>query len=102
MAMEYEHQFIPPDAVPRARLPLLQHLLDTYASETSKTAGVWSELTDSQLDALTKAAFTITPTSRSEQYRAPDPGASDPVRAPLLRGVHRSGRAAGRNPASAG
>ena len=41
MAREYEHQFIPPEAVPRARLPLLQHLLDTYASETSKTAGVW-------------------------------------------------------------
>ena len=36
--------------MPRARLPLLQHLLDTYASETSKTAGVWSELTDSQLE----------------------------------------------------
>jgi uncharacterized damage-inducible protein DinB len=50
MAMEYEQQFIPPDAVPRARLPLLQHLLDTYASETSKTAGVWSELTDPQLE----------------------------------------------------
>ena len=50
MPMEYEHQFIPPAAVPRARLALLQHLLDTYASETSKTAGVWTELTDAQLE----------------------------------------------------
>jgi uncharacterized damage-inducible protein DinB len=50
MAMAYEHEFLPAAAVPRARLPLLQHLLDTYASETSKTAGVWSELADGQLD----------------------------------------------------
>jgi uncharacterized damage-inducible protein DinB len=48
--MQYEHQFVPPTAVPRARVPLLQHLLDTYASETSKTAGVWTELADGQLD----------------------------------------------------
>jgi uncharacterized damage-inducible protein DinB len=48
--MEYEHQFIPAAAIPRARVPLLQHLLDTYASETSKTAGVWSELADGQLE----------------------------------------------------
>src|SRR6185295_11916057 len=36
--------------LPRARLPLLQHLVETYASETSKTAAVWSELTDAQLE----------------------------------------------------
>jgi uncharacterized damage-inducible protein DinB len=50
MAMEYDHQFMPPEAVPRARLALLQHALDTYASETSKTAAVWTELTDAQLE----------------------------------------------------
>jgi uncharacterized damage-inducible protein DinB len=50
MAMTYEHEFIPADTIPRARLPLLQHLVDTYASETSKTAGAWSELRDDQLD----------------------------------------------------
>ena len=50
MPMEYEHQFISPADVPRARVALLQHTLDTYASETSKTAGVWSELTDAQLE----------------------------------------------------
>jgi uncharacterized damage-inducible protein DinB len=50
MPMQYEHEFIPPDAVPRARVRLLQHLVETYASETNKTAGVWSELRDHQLD----------------------------------------------------
>ena len=50
MPMEYEHEFIPPNAIPRARLPLLQHLVDTYVSETNKTAGVWTELEDGQLD----------------------------------------------------
>lgn len=50
MPMRYEHDFIPDAAIPRARVPLLQHVVDTYASETSKTAGVWSELRDDQLE----------------------------------------------------
>jgi uncharacterized damage-inducible protein DinB len=50
MAMSYDHEFIPPSAVPRARVPLLQHLLDSYASETNKTASVWSSLRDDQLE----------------------------------------------------
>jgi len=50
MPMRYEHEFIPAAAAPRARVPLLQHLVDTYASETSKTAAVWSELQDGQLE----------------------------------------------------
>jgi len=58
--MEYDHHFLPAD-LPRARVPLLQHLVDTYASETSKTAGVWSELTDAQLD--------FRPHSRSSSVR---------------------------------
>ena len=61
MAMTYEHDFIPADTIPRARVPLLQHMVDTYASETSKTAGVWSELHDDQL------AFT--PHARSSSVR---------------------------------
>ena len=54
------------------------------------------------------ASGASSPTSSSNSgltlgaVRAPDPGAPAPVRAPLLRGVHRSRRAAGRNPASAG
>ena len=50
MPMTYEHEFIPAADVPRAGVPLLQHLVDTYASETSKTAAVWSELRDGQLE----------------------------------------------------
>lgn len=50
MPMQYAHEFVPQAAVPRARVPLLQHLAETYASETNKTAAVWSELADSQLE----------------------------------------------------
>ena len=50
MPMHYDHEFLPAAELPRARLPLLQHLVETYASETSKTAVVWSELTDAQLE----------------------------------------------------
>ena len=50
MPMHYDHDFLTAGDLPRARLPLLQHLVETYASETNKTAAVWSELTDAQLD----------------------------------------------------
>jgi uncharacterized damage-inducible protein DinB len=50
MAMQYENEFLTAATVPRARLPLLQHLVDTYASETNKTAGTWTELRDDQLE----------------------------------------------------
>jgi uncharacterized damage-inducible protein DinB len=50
MAIQYEHEFLTAATVPRARLPLLQHLVDTYASETNKTAGTWTELRDDQLE----------------------------------------------------
>jgi uncharacterized damage-inducible protein DinB len=43
-------EFISAHDVPRARLPLLQHIPETYASETNKVAAVWSELRDDQLD----------------------------------------------------
>lgn len=48
--MRYERIAIEESTVPRAARPLFQHLVDTYASETNKTAGLWSELTDEQLD----------------------------------------------------
>src|SRR5437762_1824132 len=41
MAMTYAETAIPEASVPRAASPLLQHLLDIYAGETSKTATVW-------------------------------------------------------------
>jgi len=43
MPMEYEYIAISEGAVPRGANPLLQHLLDTYASETSKVVSVWRE-----------------------------------------------------------
>lgn len=47
--MDYQREFLPAQGVPRAAHPLFQHLLETYASETNKTASVWSELRDEQL-----------------------------------------------------
>jgi uncharacterized damage-inducible protein DinB len=48
--VDYPRAFIATGEVPRARVPLLQHLVDTYASEINKTAAVWSELPDDRLD----------------------------------------------------
>jgi uncharacterized damage-inducible protein DinB len=41
MAMQYEYTAIPEAEVPRASHAVFQHLLDTYASETSKVVSVW-------------------------------------------------------------
>lgn len=43
MPMQYDYTAIPESAVPRARNEIFQHLLDTYASETSKVVSVWRE-----------------------------------------------------------
>lgn len=43
MAMQYEYIAISESAVPRASNAVFQHLLDTYASETSKVISVWRE-----------------------------------------------------------
>jgi uncharacterized damage-inducible protein DinB len=48
--MQYSNEFVSEGEVPRARHPMLQHLVDTYASETNKVGAVWSELRDDQLD----------------------------------------------------
>ncbi len=50
MPMTYEFTAIPDADVPRAVLPLLQHALDTYASETNKTVSVWRGFQDADLD----------------------------------------------------
>src|SRR5690349_9947458 len=42
-SMKYDYTAIPESAVPRAANPLFQHLLDTYASETSKVVSVWRQ-----------------------------------------------------------
>jgi uncharacterized damage-inducible protein DinB len=46
--MDYEKTFLKGPVA--ASHPLFQHLVDTYVSETNKTAAVWSELQDGQLD----------------------------------------------------
>jgi hypothetical protein len=48
--MQYSRAFISEHEVPRARKPVFQHLVDTYASETNKVGAVWSALRDDQLD----------------------------------------------------
>ena len=59
--MERPEQLISDQEVPRAPHPQFQHLLDTYASETNKTAAIWSELTDDNLE--------FRPHSRSSSVR---------------------------------
>jgi uncharacterized damage-inducible protein DinB len=43
MPMQYDYTAIADSAVPHASNPIFQHLLDTYASETSKVVSVWRE-----------------------------------------------------------
>jgi uncharacterized damage-inducible protein DinB len=43
MPMQYEYTAIAESAVQRAANPVFQHMLDTYASETSKVISVWRE-----------------------------------------------------------
>jgi len=50
MAMQYPAHYLDERALPTARVPLLRHLTETYISETNKTASVWSELRDDQLE----------------------------------------------------
>jgi uncharacterized damage-inducible protein DinB len=48
--MHYPFIAIPDAEIPRAVEPGFQHLLDTYVSETNKTASVWRAVPDSLLD----------------------------------------------------
>jgi uncharacterized damage-inducible protein DinB len=41
MPMTYEYRAIPDSHIAKASFPILQHLLDTYASETNKVVSVW-------------------------------------------------------------
>ncbi len=50
MAMRYAWTAIGEERVPRAAFPLAQHMLHTYASETSKVASVWREFADGDLE----------------------------------------------------
>jgi uncharacterized damage-inducible protein DinB len=48
--MRYAYVAIDDTAVPRASVRLLQHALDTYASETNKVVSVWRAFGDADLD----------------------------------------------------
>ena len=48
--MQYARTFIPEGQSPRAVAPLFQHVIDTYASETNKTASVWQRFGAGDLD----------------------------------------------------
>ena len=47
--MKYAYSAIADEQVPRCRIALLQHLIDTYASETNKVISVWQSFADSDL-----------------------------------------------------
>lgn len=48
--MRYSHHFIGQHEIPRARQPIFQHLVDTYASESNKVASLWSEVHPVQME----------------------------------------------------
>jgi len=48
--MEYLSSAIGDVQIPRARVGLFQHVLDTYASETNKVVSVWGGFSDSDLE----------------------------------------------------
>jgi uncharacterized damage-inducible protein DinB len=43
MPMSYTHTAIRDEEIPRASVPVFQHTLQTYASETNKVISVWGE-----------------------------------------------------------
>lgn len=47
--MHYDYTAIPESDVPRATSPIFQHLLDTYAGETSKVITVWSQFSSADM-----------------------------------------------------
>jgi uncharacterized damage-inducible protein DinB len=49
MPMTYARTAIDDREIPAAAVPLLQHALDTYASETNKVVTVWSSFEDADL-----------------------------------------------------
>jgi uncharacterized damage-inducible protein DinB len=48
--LDYAYTAIAATEVPAASSPLLQHLLDTYASEINKVVSVWSEFSTADLE----------------------------------------------------
>ena len=48
--MRYATSAIRPDQIPRAAVPLLQHALDTYASEINKVYATWAQFAEADLE----------------------------------------------------
>ena len=48
--MKYEFSAIREFEIPRAAVPLLQHALDTYASEINKVHATWAQFSESDMD----------------------------------------------------
>jgi len=48
--MHYDHAYISETATPQSTIPLFQHLIETYVSETNKVANVWNQFRDHHLD----------------------------------------------------
>jgi uncharacterized damage-inducible protein DinB len=48
-SVQYSQIAIPDDRIPRSTEPLLQHVLDTYASETNKVISTWTLFDDADL-----------------------------------------------------
>ena len=49
MPLTYAYTAIADSTIPVAREPMVQHALDTYASETNKVVSVWREFRDDDL-----------------------------------------------------
>ena len=48
--MQYEFTAIEPNEIPRMRVHMFQHALDTYAGEINKVVSTWCQLADADLD----------------------------------------------------
>ena len=49
MPMSYAYSAVSESDIPRASAPILQHLVDTYASETNKVISVWREFSANEM-----------------------------------------------------
>jgi uncharacterized damage-inducible protein DinB len=92
--MHYPHIAIADDRIPRAAAPLLQHVLDTYASETNKVAAIWRAFADADLgfrphprsttvEGILKHQLLSERRFFGEFLGAPEPAAAEVVPAPL-------------------
>src|SRR5581483_11073480 len=48
--MRYDFSAIRENEIPRAAVPLLQHAIDTYASEINKVYATWAQFSESEMD----------------------------------------------------